>query len=91
MTGGTAGIGYGITAHLLQHNASKIILVSQKEQHAAEAQETLEKYGDINKLEWIQCDFKDLKQTVQVAEKLKEEKQIDAVRKSLSAYHLPQT
>ena len=79
MTGGTSGIGFGITAHLLQHKASKIILLSQNEEHAAEAQEALEKYGDINALEWIQCDFKDLKRTVQVAQKLKEEKQIDAV------------
>ncbi|KAG8531234.1 uncharacterized protein KY384_004592 [Bacidia gigantensis] len=78
VTGGTSGIGLGISAHLLQHSAAKIILVSQKEEHAAEAQEALEKFGDINKLEWIQCDFKDLKWTVQVAEKLKEEKQIDA-------------
>ena len=85
VTGGTSGIGLGITAHLLQHNASKIILVSQKEEHAAEAQEVLEKYGDINSLEWIQCDFKDLKRTVQVAEMLKEEKQIDAVSASCPA------
>ena len=79
MTGGTAGIGYGITAHLLQHNPEKIILVSHNEEHAAEAQEALEKYGDIDKLEWIQCDLKDLKRTVQVVERLKKESRIDAV------------
>ena len=80
MTGGTAGIGFGITAHLLQHNASKIILVSQKEEHAEEAKEELNKYGDTSKVHWIQCDLKDLKRTNEVAQELKSEQQIDAVR-----------
>lgn len=79
VTGGTAGIGFGIVAHILQHNASKIILLSQKEEHANEAVEELEKYGDTNKVQWIQCDLKDLKQTDAVAKQLKDEKQIDAV------------
>ena len=79
VTGGTAGIGFGITAHLLQHNASKIILVSQKEEHAEEAKEELRKYGDISKIHWIQCDLKDLKRTNEVAQELKNEPQIDTV------------
>ncbi|MCJ1264659.1 hypothetical protein MMC22_004533 [Lobaria immixta] len=79
VTGGTAGIGFGIVAHILQHNASKIILLSQKEEHANEAVEELEKYGDTNKVQWIQCDLKDLKQTDAVAKQLKDEKQIDAL------------
>lgn len=74
------GIGFGITAHLLQHNASKIILVSQKEEHAEEAKEELKKYGDIRKVHWIQCDLKDLERTNEVAQELKNERQIDAVR-----------
>jgi len=41
ITGGTAGIGFGITAHILQHNAARIILLSQKEEHAKEAMEEL--------------------------------------------------
>ena len=80
VTGGTAGIGFGITAHLLQHNASKIILVSQKEEHAEEAKEELKKYGDASRVHWVQCDLKDLKRTNEVAQELKSERQIDAVR-----------
>ncbi|KAF6229401.1 hypothetical protein HO133_007517 [Letharia lupina] len=79
VTGGTAGIGFGITAHLLQHNASKILLLSQKEEHADEAIEELKKYGDASKVHWVQCDLKDLKKTDEVAKKLTSEKQIDAL------------
>lgn len=84
VTGGTAGIGFGIVAHILQHNASKIILLSQKEEHANEAVKEPEKYGDTNKVQWIQCDLKDLKQTDAVTKQLKDEKRIDAVRPSLT-------
>ncbi|KAL9127397.1 MAG: hypothetical protein Q9217_003715 [Psora testacea] len=80
VTGGTAGIGYGITAHLLQHNAAKVIIMSQKEQHAQEAMEALKEYGDTSRVHWVQCDFKDLKSTKEVSEELqKNEKQIDAL------------
>lgn len=80
VTGGTAGIGFGITAHLLQHNASKILLLSQKEEHADEAIEELKKYGDASKVHWVRCDLKDLKKTDEVAKQLTSEKQVDAVR-----------
>ena len=86
VTGGTAGIGFGITAHLLQHNASKILLLSQKEEHADEAIEELKKYGDASKVHWVQCDLKDLKKTNEVAQQLKSEKQIDAVGPSPSSF-----
>ncbi|KAL8894033.1 MAG: hypothetical protein Q9192_004689 [Flavoplaca navasiana] len=79
VTGGTAGIGFGITAHLLQHNAAKIFLLSQKEEHADEAMEELKKYGDTSKVQWIHCDLKDLKQTYSAAKQLQSEKQIDAL------------
>ncbi|KAK4694052.1 hypothetical protein P7C71_g3462, partial [Lecanoromycetidae sp. Uapishka_2] len=80
VTGGTAGIGFGITAHILEHNAAKIILVSQKEEHAAEAMKALEEYGNPSRVEFLQCDLKDLKQTNEVAQRLKKsEPQIDAL------------
>ncbi|KAL8745426.1 MAG: hypothetical protein Q9190_002428 [Brigantiaea leucoxantha] len=79
VTGGTAGIGFGITAHLLQHNAAKIYLLSQKEEHADDAIENLRKYGDVDKVVWRQCNLKDLKQTDTVAKQLKNEKHIDAL------------
>jgi NAD(P)-dependent dehydrogenase (short-subunit alcohol dehydrogenase family) len=80
ITGGTAGIGFGITAHILQHNPDKIYLLSKKEEHADEAQEALLKYGDVTKVEWMKCDLEDLKQTDEVAKELKERlTRLDAV------------
>jgi NAD(P)-dependent dehydrogenase (short-subunit alcohol dehydrogenase family) len=84
VTGGTAGIGFGISSHLLQHNAARIILVSQKEEHAEEAREALQKYGDVSRVHWVHCDLKDLTQTNETAKRLKSEQRIDGVRKSLS-------
>lgn len=79
VTGGTAGIGFGITAHLLQHGAARIILLSQKEEHADKAKRELEKYGNTSKVEWRQIDLKDLSQTDRVAKQLAEEQRIDGV------------
>ena len=79
ITGGSAGIGFGITAHLLQHNAARIVILSQKEEHAEEAKQELNKYGDSSKVEWIQLDLKNLKQTDEVAKQLVSEDRIDGV------------
>ncbi len=68
---------------MLQHNARKIILLSNKEEHAEQAIEALKQWGDASRVQWVQCNFEDLKQVDEVAKKLKnEEKQIDAVRPS---------
>jgi WW domain-containing oxidoreductase len=73
VTGGSAGIGYGIVAHILQHNPAKIYLLSNKKHHADEAQESLKEFGDISKVEWRQCNLEDLKQTDEVAKQLSQE------------------
>jgi len=79
-TGGTQGLGLGITSHVLQHNAAKIIVVSQQEVHAKEAMDHLKQYGDTSKVHWVQCDFKNLKQVDEVAKKLaKEEPRLDVL------------
>lgn len=70
VTGGSAGIGYGICAHLLRHNPAKLYLLGNKEQHLAEAQEGLAKFGDTSKIETIQIDLQDLQQTDRVAKDL---------------------
>ena len=42
--------------------------------------EALHEYGDTSRVHFVQCDFKDLKKTEEVARGLKrEEEQIDAV------------
>jgi WW domain-containing oxidoreductase len=73
VTGGSAGIGYGIVAHILQHNPAKIYLLSNKEQHADEAKEALKEFGDSSKVEWRQCNLEDFKQTDEVARQLASE------------------
>lgn len=73
VTGGSAGIGYGIVAHLLQHNPAKIYLLSNKEEHADEAQEALKVWGDVSKVEWRKCNLEDLKQVDEVAKSLANE------------------
>lgn len=71
ITGGSAGIGFGILAHILQHDPEKVYLLSNKEEHAQEAIDHLKGWGDAEKVEWIQCDLADLQQTDQVAKTLK--------------------
>ncbi|KAF2274502.1 NAD(P)-binding protein [Westerdykella ornata] len=80
VTGGSAGIGYGIVAHLLQHNPEKIYLLSMKEEHAQEALEDLKEWGDTSKVEWRQCNLESFKQTDEVASSLaKELDRLDAL------------
>jgi WW domain-containing oxidoreductase len=73
VTGGSAGIGFGITAHILQHKPAKIYLLSNKEHHADEAQTELEKWGDASKVEWRKCNLESLKETDEVAKALAKE------------------
>ena len=67
-------------AHLLQHHASKIFLLSNKEEHASEAIAKLKDWGDIGAVEWRQCDLADINKTREVALTLQKEiKQLDAL------------
>ncbi|KAK2603177.1 hypothetical protein N8I77_009655 [Diaporthe amygdali] len=70
VTGGSAGIGFGICAHLLQQGPKRIYLIGKKEQHLAEANEALKKYGDVQRISLVQVDLEDLKETDQAAKKL---------------------
>jgi len=79
VTGGSAGIGYGICAHLLQHNPSRIYILSNKESHAKEAIEALADWGDTTKMDWKACNFEDLKQVREVGAELSRLPQINAL------------
>ncbi|KAF2223441.1 hypothetical protein BDZ85DRAFT_235559 [Elsinoe ampelina] len=79
VTGGSAGIGFGIVAHILAKGPEKIYLLSNKEDHADEAQRELTKYGNVDKVEWKKCDLANLKQTAEVATELSKLKRIDAL------------
>ncbi|KAI9678271.1 MAG: hypothetical protein M1817_006216 [Caeruleum heppii] len=73
VTGGSAGIGFGIVAHLLEHSPAKVYLLSNKEEHADDAVTALKNWGDVSKIEWVKYNLSDLKQTDEAAKKLKEE------------------
>lgn len=80
MTGGSAGIGFGICAHLLQHNCAKLYLLGKKEEHIAEAEEGLKKYGDISRVQSMQIELEDLHHTDLIAKQLASElKQLDGL------------
>jgi len=80
VTGGSAGIGLGISSHILQHNPKRLLFLSNKESHANETKEHLKEYGDLSIVEWIQCDLNDLKQVQSVAQNLREkEPEIDVL------------
>ncbi|KAI6083098.1 NAD(P)-binding protein [Hypoxylon rubiginosum] len=70
VTGGSAGIGFGISAHILQHNCAKLFLLGKKEEHLDEAKEALKKYGDVSRVEFIKCELEDLGATDKVARSL---------------------
>ncbi|KAH7311344.1 hypothetical protein B0I35DRAFT_437925 [Stachybotrys elegans] len=80
VTGGNAGIGFGVSAHLLQHNCKKLYLLGKKEKHLKDAEKNLEKYGDIARVEFIQIELEDLHHTDKVAKRLASElERLDAL------------
>ncbi|KAI1437580.1 hypothetical protein GGR50DRAFT_644354 [Xylaria sp. CBS 124048] len=70
VTGGSAGIGYGVAAHLLQHNCERVYLLGKKEEHLASAHKTIRQFGDPSHVELVQVDLEDLQQTDEVAKRL---------------------
>lgn len=85
VTGGTAGIGFGIVAHLVQHNAAKVIILSNKKEHADSAIEQLKEFTPSGKsadsiVSWEHCDLTSFKTTDRVAKSLaKSLTQLDAL------------
>jgi NAD(P)-dependent dehydrogenase (short-subunit alcohol dehydrogenase family) len=51
VTGARTGVGYGIVVHLLQHNASKIVILNNSEAHM-QALADLKQYGDTSRVIW---------------------------------------
>lgn len=76
VTGGSSGIGFGICAHLLQHNCRALYLLGKKAEHIAEAEEKLKEYGDVSRVHSIQVELEDLSQTHKVARKLASELEV---------------
>jgi NAD(P)-dependent dehydrogenase (short-subunit alcohol dehydrogenase family) len=62
VTGGSEGIGYGVTHTLLSHNVSKLFIISMGEDIASDAINAIGKElgEDVAKrVEWLQCDLSD--------------------------------
>jgi NAD(P)-dependent dehydrogenase (short-subunit alcohol dehydrogenase family) len=70
VTGGSEGIGYGVTHTLLSHNISKLFIVSLESDIAGDAVNAIKsEMGEetAKKVEWLQCDLSDWEQTGKVA------------------------
>jgi len=70
VTGGSEGIGYGCTHTLLNHNISKLFILSKSEDIIGDALSAIRsEMGDAaaGKVEWMQCDLSDWAETGKVA------------------------
>jgi NAD(P)-dependent dehydrogenase (short-subunit alcohol dehydrogenase family) len=75
VTGGSEGIGFGVTHTLLSHNISKLYILSVSKDVVDGAQQAIAKdMGDATaqRTVWMQCDLSDWKRVKEVAEKIKE-------------------
>lgn len=75
VTGGSEGIGYGITHTLLEHDISKLIILSVHEEVVNGAKKAVaEELGQekADRTEWIKCDLTNWAETKKVADKIKE-------------------
>lgn len=70
VTGGSAGIGFGISAHILQHNPQALYLLGKKQEHLDKAMEELKSFGDTSRVHPVQIELEDLKHTDKVARDL---------------------
>lgn len=74
VTGGSQGIGYGCTRTLLEHNVSKLYIISQSADMVADAINSIkEEMGDTvsGKVEWKKCNLADWKAVMQTADEIK--------------------
>lgn len=62
VTGGSPGIGHGISGHILQQNHAGLYLLGKREKHP-EVDKGLKQYGHVGCVEFVQYGFEDLRQT----------------------------
>ncbi|KAI1755265.1 retinol dehydrogenase 12 [Xylaria castorea] len=76
VTGGSEGIGYGVTYTLLKHNITKLYILSISEEVVKGAKEAIAKelgQAAADRTKWFQCDLSDWKKTKEVAEEIKKD------------------
>lgn len=74
VTGGSQGIGYGCTRTLLEHNVSKLFIISQAADVATDATNSIrEELGDCAsaKVQWKKCNLGDWKSVLQTADEIR--------------------
>ncbi|KAJ0302967.1 hypothetical protein Brms1b_011854 [Colletotrichum noveboracense] len=74
VTGGSEGIGYGVTHTLLKHNIAKLYILSVSKEVVEGAQDAIAKdlgTEKANRTKWFQCDMSDWKRVKEVAEAIK--------------------
>ncbi|KAI8263494.1 putative oxidoreductase bli-4 [Colletotrichum sp. SAR 10_77] len=74
VTGGSEGIGYGVTHTLLKHNIAKLYILSVSKNVVEGAQDAIAKdlgTEKANRTKWFQCDMSDWKRVKEVAEAIK--------------------
>ncbi|KAI0106174.1 oxidoreductase bli-4 [Nemania sp. FL0031] len=74
VTGGSEGIGYGVTYTLLKHNIDKVYILSVSEGVVKGATNAIAKeLGQVaaDRTKWFQCDLADWKRTKDVADEIK--------------------
>lgn len=71
VTGGSEGIGYGVTHTLLSHNIAKLFILSVSEEVVNSSLKAIqEEMGEsaAKKVTWLQCDLADWKKTKETAD-----------------------
>ncbi|KAL0941420.1 retinol dehydrogenase 12 [Colletotrichum truncatum] len=74
VTGGSEGIGYGITHTLLKNNIAKLYILSMSKEVVDGAHDAIAKELGVekaNRTKWFQCDLTDWKRVKEVAEAIK--------------------
>ena len=73
VTGGTAGIGFGVSAHLLQHNCARLFVLGKRDEHLASVRDRLKEFGDTSRVSPVGIEFEDLRDTKRTAGELARE------------------
>ncbi|KAH6680048.1 retinol dehydrogenase [Plectosphaerella plurivora] len=76
VTGGSEGIGYGVTYTLLKHNIDKLYIISMSQEVVDGAKDAIAKelgQEKADRTHFMQCDLADWKRVKDIAEKIKSE------------------
>ncbi|KAI0390377.1 retinol dehydrogenase 12 [Xylariaceae sp. FL0594] len=76
VTGGSEGVGYGVTYTLLKHNVSRVYILSVSDEVVRGAKDAIAKelgQAAADRTTWFRCDLTDWERTKQVADEIKKD------------------